>query len=557
MPEAEPSPEAREMVSPSYIGAVFETGRSLSLVRDWVTGEWLVPEPLDVKKKEDRDRWCLENLRVFSDGTLPSPEWKWKPVVDFWLTELKTAASRSELARDELRETEKKIKAMMAVSASARAMEMTAGSAEKYVNYITGGDGDLDKQDYWEEFLLNNDYDKLNLVFADPLVKHYYERIKKDAGTENVQEWRKEKDKKGEWQTVPSSWETNKEAALQGKLVEYLRAKGGKGYKGGFNEYIADFLLAEDSKEFISEQLGKGLGNSCRWAAARLACDAFLVDKYTRWEFEVSPENYEKDPENKLKLKPFPGWGGDPLRALLEPSFLPRRIKKTYQGEHEQEILNMMDKAFRPEDIFSKNEELKREELPVSMVVHLKQYARYNAALWSFLGGSRAPAIPQWTKDTITKDLPAMAELLDQVYGVTINKPESNTGKHVVGAMMARILQCKALATALESARPGFGDKISSLFGVETARPFLEILKVIWGPDIDAKSGFLASLAGGRTAMVFRGNKFGAEAVLKDAWEILATNDQDPKGRGRAKVWNTMGFLMDVVQTVGQRKSRK
>lgn len=555
------SPEIMSSYVPEHIGAVFQQGRDKLRAREWVVGPdgryqytELVPV-LDIRDADERNRWCLENMRVFADGTVANPEKSWKPIVDSWLTELKVATTNTvlQMEKDKLssedikefkrdcKETELDIKAMMAVSASARAMEISAGSAAEYAMHIAppkpgARNPDLDKQDTWVEFLLHKDPGKLNKVINNPLIKHYHDALLKDAGINNLQEWRRED---GKWQ--PSKWEVDRRA-LEGNLKRYLTERN------SFDEYISDVLLASDTDEFMDEQGQKGLGDTARWAAAKLACDAFLVDKYTRWELAL--EEMLRSEEERAKLgsdmKPTPGWGGDPLRAVLEPTFLPRRIKKMYQ-DRDGVILKMMDNAFRPRDIF--RGELEGELLPASMVVHLKNYARYSDALWAFLGGSRANGIPQWTKETMGDALPSIAELLDQVYG-TIDKPKLNTGKHIVGAMMARILECKALAVAMESTRPGFKENLSTLFDPKTGRPFLEAEQFIWGPNLDAKMGFLASLASGRTRFVFKNNDYGAETKIRDTWELLSTNDQDPKGRGRAKTLNMIGFVLDSIQAI-------
>lgn len=589
MAEASISPEARIVTLPDYIGAVFETGRLKSYAYDWTERKHVVPL-VDVSREEDRDVWMLENMRVFADGTVANPCFGWKGIIDTWLTELRVAATRSSppLERENLRKTEMDIKATMAVSASARAMEMSGGSAARYASYIApGGEHgpDLDKQDAWAEFLLHKDPEKLNRVLENTLVDHYYKKLMEDAGITDLEEWHKVDSK---WYS--SRWNVDKEKAFAGKLIEYLKLKH------SLNEYVDEVLLASDEDGFkreCQEKYGKkdkrgkevreGVGNRVRWAAAKLACDAFLVDKYTRWQFQLenmtederkeaekmSDETQKKDKLKALEkqkgvlkdMKPFPGWGGDPLRAVLEPSFLPGRIKKVYQ-EEDKVILDMTDLAFRPVDIFNKEEELKGKLLPASMVIHLKEYARYSDALWTFLGTSRAIAIPQWTKEVMGKDLPTIAELLDQVYG-GIDEPKSETGKHpigkhIVGAMMARILQCKALATAIESARPGFKENLILLFGeTKTARPFLEIEQFLWGPNLDAKMGFLVSLAAGRTRFVFKDNDFGAEKTLKDTAEILLTNDQGPEERRRAKTLNQIGFVLDAIKAIAAAEGRR
>lgn len=531
MPETRSHPEAMMGAAPIHLGAAFATGRNVEYAYSWRTGEQLIPV-LEIENKEDRDRWGLENIRVFSDGTLPSPELNWKPVIDSWLTDLKTAVV-NRLGRKEAKEAELDIKAMMAVSASARAMEQTAGGADKYVALITADrEGDLDRQDTWAEFLLHNDPDKLNRVISHPLVKRYYNRLLEDAGIAEVQEWHK---------AQPSSWKTEKGKADERKLVRYLRSKNGD-YKGGFNEYIADVLLAEDSEEFRAQQLENGLGDTCRWAAARLACDAFLVDKFTRWEFEI-------DKAGEYRMKPSPTWGGDPLRSILEPSFLPRRIKKMYRDT--PEVLDMMDASFRMDDAATQDEIFKKEQLQPSMVIGLKNLARYNIALFAFLGGSRATGVPLWTKDTIGKDLPIIAEMLDQIYGSIEDEDGFPIGKHVVGAMIAKIVFTKALSAVHETAPPDIRDRMAYILETEGGEPFKEAMVFLWGPKLDSTEGWLKSLTAARTRMVFRPNKF-PEVVetLRKARFLLEFNDQTAEGVEVGQKWKVIRGIFKFAKGI-------
>ncbi|MEK7187073.1 MAG: hypothetical protein AAB690_02130 [Patescibacteria group bacterium] len=548
MPDGTAGPEAMFGGNvPSHIGAVFETGKNLSSVTPWFGDRRPLVPVLDVSRQNQRDIWALENMRVFSDGTLASPELQWKGVIDAWLTELRFAERNLNSAvRERVRETEKDVIAMMAVSASARAMEHSGGSASKYVALITHSEkGDLDKQDEWAEFLLHDDASKLNRVLRNPLVKHYYDGLLRDAGVKVDNEWSDD----GKIQRkihlddgVINGDHPDNSMVRRGELVlaEFLRDEpvDGGGYKGGYDAYINEVIKQEDeggSSLFVgvSDEIQ---ARRLRWAAAKLACDVFMVDKQPEWEWLI-----DKKGKTPMKVMPFAGWGGDPLRANLEPSFLPRAIKKVYlKPEHggvgDDVILDMVDNAFRPNDIFERLHSAV-DPIPASMVGQLKTYARYNDALWTFLGGSRAGAIPQWTKETM-ESLPTMAELLDQVYGgskpkegVVLDGEEisKNVGKHILGAMIARILECKALAATVETAKPGVKDVFKLIFGEkDEERPFFTVMKFIWGPDLDSRAGFLSSLAGGRTRVVFRENKYGAEERLNNTWGILLTNDQSP-----------------------------
>lgn len=587
MAEVGSGPEYFPTILPEYIGAVFKQGR----YGPYVERRAVVVPDYDVLKEEERNSWLFENLNVFTDGTTPSPELRWKRTADDWLADIKIAARRGKLDRKTEQGVESDIKAMMAVSASARAMEQSGGSAEKYGIFITLSEKpDLDKQDAWSDFLLHNDSEKLNRVIDNPLVRHYYDRLLEHAGIDpnnhdlsdlsksGVQEWKG----KAKSQIKVDVEKARGTKDKKGKLVEYLENSA---KKGGFDSYIAEVLLEADKvkegqddlkQEFVDEMLAKKivLSDPVRWAAAKLACDAFIVDKFTRWDYLVTDKGRAREPR---QLYPTPNWGGDPLRAVLEPSFLPKRIKGVYHGEDE-EVLKAIDEAFRPGDIFvdeydnnyTKDENeirhpklttdqdaaLQKILLPASMVGHLKDYYRYSNALATVIGSSRADAIPVWNEKTMGEELMSTANLLDQVYGIKESEvkikleggnltPQVGTvameneilspiGKHVVGAMVARILYAKALALSAESQKPGFRENFR-YFLVTEDRPFDKIQKFLLGQDEQGKEGFLASLGAGRTRFVFNGNKFGAQGFVKKTWQILETNDQNKEAWGSAE----------------------
>lgn len=541
---------------PAHYVAIFREGRYGSFERQW--GDKV--KFLSVLNSKDRLIWCYANMGAFANGVIQTKDWK--GVVDMWLGDIKDSANLVRATREKMvgiKETERDLRAMMALSASARAMEGSAGSAATYVRLLTvDQNGDLDKQDTWADFLLHDDPEKYWRVVSQPLVMHYYRRILAQAGISLDCE--SGQTVNGKLNKVSSFKKVDSDTALSSKLFGFLKHTDGEKYKGGFEPYISDVLLATDDPAFVSAQAKLGVDESARWSAARLACDAFMVDKLTRWENEIRKAG-EYPP--KTNIKPYAGWGGDPLAMVLQPSFLSRKIKKVYSGR-DIAIMDMTDRAFSPNDIFDRLGRTDVKPLPISMTGNLKQYARYNDALWQFLGGSRAAGIPSWTNETMTKTLPAIAELLDQVYGESKKNKNSeepdNTGKQIVGAMMARILECKALAAAVESARPGFKDNLRILFNVgdpKEARPFLDVEKSIWGPDLDSKKGLLSSLVGGRTHLVLKDNEYGAEIALKNTWEILSSNDQDPEGRGRVVTLNRIGFILDVVQALAKDQKRR
>lgn len=351
---------------------------------------------LDVRRVEDRERWLYENVRVIMRRVnVSEPEKQWRPIVDMWRSEFKTAAERTEMDEKTYKEFDMRIRSVMAVCASARAMEYSNGSAQRYLAAITESREDslnMDVADDWSEYLLHENEEMLAKVLEDPLVERYYRKILDLAGIRmpEVISWqymgqRLPLDENGEvmipllggsvlrefrrqdgslnesalladieankrralarWdQTVdPSAFlrKNRGELVIEGKsLAGYFSDKAPGGYRGGFPALIDDILLPEVS---VSD-----LGNFERSeliGAARLAADAFLAEKYTMWEFCCNSDG-------KFGVwKPDPTWGGDPFRAILEPSFLTHQVKRMYQGPGSEEILETVDLAFRPRDI--------------------------------------------------------------------------------------------------------------------------------------------------------------------------------------------------------------
>ncbi len=549
---------------PLHIGAVFEEGRNYMLVE-----HESIPI-LDIKNEDHRQVFILENLHAFN--VLFKQPQSWKAAIDLWITDSKFAARAEGLTERDLESFNTQLKAMMAVTASARAMEVSAGSEVGYLVALTGGEkGNLSAQDTIADYLLHADFKKLNEVIENPLVKRYYDILMKDAGLINNKEhrWRKPENSDIE---LPSRVEFLKDSrkfrnkVREGRLVKYLKDYA---EKGGLDAYIRKVLLSKDSEEFIKEREGKGFEKDARWAAARLACDAFLVDQWTRWESIIVDEE-KKDKKSKKEkgekkeadiprnLSPTKdGWGGDPLKAIHKPSFLPR-LKGVYMDGEESVILDLVDRAFRPTDIFK--DELKDKIKVPSMVTNLKQFARLTEAISIFYGGSMAPKIASWDKNVLEGELDKMVELLYQVYGKTKadvkdeegKDPDPNTGKHIVGAMAMRLLRVKALAAATESTKPGFSEHLKIIFSpqIET-RPFLGLMKYLYGQDLDNKGGFIRRLVSEKLKLVIKGNKYGAEKEYEELYKILWTNDQT-KNRNKAKMLNLLGLFSDAVLSAAE-----
>jgi hypothetical protein len=641
---------------PTQAGAVFENGRISATSYTWERFKEIVPV-LDVKKEEDRRKWMLENIRVFSDGTLSNPHLKWKSIIDAHLSEIKVAGkstnhqlekefkekilepslsgeekkekflklqAEKEKINGEIKESEEKIKAMMAVSSSARAMEVSSGNFGTYALIMTAGDEkepNLDKQDSWAEFLLHKDTKKVKIkrVLKDEMIKFFYERIMVEAGvktelSEELKEEEKEKEKEEEERKkieIPWFYQIDKEKAITSKLFLYLannrpfkeedvkeedkdRVKRkneewikkikelyGQDWqkKTSLNDYIADVLMGEMSELDKEKYALKGYDDTTMWAAARLACDIFMVDKMTRWSHMLTKNvtiinreegllKIENDDDFNFNCKPTIGWGGDPLTSIIDPSFLPRVVKGVYTRTDEgKNILKKIDKAFRPIDLSSDKEgviDLKSDVfegiegvLPCSMTASLKILARYNSAHYAFLGGSRAGGVSQWSKEVL-ENLTSVIENLDQVYGgIKGSGEDKNLGKEIMGAILARILKCKAQATALRFADPDFRGAMTTIFGdVKTRDPFYDVKTFLWGPHLDSRSGFLKDMTSDRAFVILHHNRFDAERNLKETRDLLTYLAVSPEARKAAKRNNIIGFGLEALSAFSEFKKK-
>jgi hypothetical protein len=352
---------------PTEMGAAFSQGRYREqIMRGSIRGDELRPV-LDVANTEDRDRWLLLNARTFLErDTILNPQDVWEQYTNFWVEDFREAimylrkiTSQSEelITKDQETEFIRKIKSFMAVASSAAAMRFSGGDFNKYaegVAHLRGGELNLDAKDFWVESLLHGDPDKLVVVLSDPLVGTFYQEIVKRAGVVipdfihwvNVRGERVPSPQDGGVRQELTEWEPIIDRTVlfdqQGRkrtdnenLLQYLD-KGG----GGFDAFIREVLLprAEDynNLELVT--------------AARMACNAFLVDKYTQWEYlvnRVRQETFEIKPTGR-------DWGGNPFISCLVPSFLVHDVKRMYQGVGEA-VAEEIDDAFFPEEVFNTN----------------------------------------------------------------------------------------------------------------------------------------------------------------------------------------------------------
>lgn len=556
-------------VQPNYLGAVIQGGEREMYVVD----KGLI-EMVDVSKQEDRDKFVLLNMYAFNfrfmkPGNMGTV---WKQIIDQWEDDITSAREKNPLLEKvEMEMLTDKLRAAMAVSTSARAMEDSGGAWSTYGSLLTGGEkgANNDWQDKNAKYIIHASPEKIELLLSDPLVKKYYDRLIDDTGLSRVGlEWDLS-DPKQQKPNILSLYNpfldptkvnvNNFVSNAKDKLLEYIANRSplvkylkDSASGGGFNAYINEVLLNEVSVE-------DSIDNRSRMAAAKIACDIFLVDKWTRWEDLV-------DRKGNLSLQPTQEWSGDPLKAVLNPTFLPR-LKGVYTGPDEV-VLDAIDLAFRPKDIYLhiNDESMSTVGKPVeakvrltvpSMVTNLKTLARYNIALDKFLGGPMASNIPNWSSP-VMNDLSGgggVFDLVDQVWGAQKYKvPDGRggvrdyeVGKHIAGTISMRILYAKALAVTLESDKPGFAQRLQTLFdpGNKT-RPNLEILMTLLGPNRDGTRGLIKALQGGRLDFVLgKNNVLGANKYQKELMRLLESDDQT--GGTDMQQLNTVGFGFDIA----------
>lgn len=607
---------------PDEMPAVFETGRYRLLARDALisSGEIkdLVPV-LDITDKDDRERWIFENIRAFSDGTVKAPESRWHQILDFWLTDLKTSGERyiqSKINKSDTRDeqirkrkeaikeikgiekTQEDMKAYMAISSTARAMESCSGVTSVYLNYLIPGEKEpnTDMVDLWGDELLTGKPEMYKKVLKNELVRHYYDKLLEDAGIDpkNVTETEIEYDEQNLSTTIPSSWgevdikkiegKINEQGVLegQGRLIRNLNKIKGK---RGFDGYIEELLIEEDNEENTEDNPptyeGKEVSDSMRRAAAKVAADAFLIDKYSRWQAEVFDKSrkkeiatyleqnphldYSKDEDKKevdtkatkitvrkfALMKPSDKWGGDPFKSFYDPKNVPEFAKQVYKGGNKK-ILEMVNSALVPTDIIED-----KGLVQATALDNIKNQKRYADVWKAFLGNAQAQGLSMWTNDTMYQDLPLIAKSLYEMYGkkkdyfikkgTDGDNPEHVDGNQVVATMISRIIETKVLATVVESARPGFWDNINVLFDADSRiEPYEHILKFLYGPDLKSKSGFFAKLTSGSFQLDFTNNEEAKKAYVK-SWRILISNDQDANGIPINNLLNRLGLGMDII----------
>lgn len=502
---------------------------------------------IEATSRNGREGWLFENY--YAAIRERGAEQNWYNVVKFWCDDFESSMDWLEGRRDnypqvstrEQEEFLKKIKAFGAVFASARAAEASKGDYSIYAMFIAPpklGESrpDLDKQDHWRDLLLANDESKIDVVLEDPLVRHFFERATRSmgisldpggvGGVENWRQWNGEIDKR--------LFEDESGNLREGTLPYYLT-------HGGFDSFIQEALLEESAIREIVKNWGD-YGRHELQAAARLACDTILVNgMYTLWE-------YNFDRKGERNFKPYPNWGGDPFRFMLEPSFLPRVIKKVYAED--PEIMDSLDSAFKPENNLSEEHKKDFKFLPASGTTHLKRAYRLNAAIFEVLGDSQASGLASFSDQTIDS-LYNVARLIDYVYG----NAGGSWGKDVAGLIMGKILKTKAYALSSEWHKAGFRDAFKILMGSsDVAEALKKAIELVWGMDKDGSGGLIAKITGGQLRFRVKSNRLGAQREFDEALGILAGFGIPKEQEKLGDKVKTARFWYDFLAEIGRQQ---
>lgn len=584
MPEAGASSErfAGSAGAPHF-GAVFEGSAATLKVEDYRTGKLMVKDRrgLDIENPEERRLWVFRNIEAFD--LRASLKIFWLQAIKDWEEDIDTAlrqplpqavkAKSWEEKQEQNYQTAKEIegtkdlvRAAMAVTASRKAMEVSAGSMDNYINALVG---DVpDRADTWSEYLIHDDEKKIKTLNGNPLIRFFYTRLMNDAyfpeyekgadgkileDTEGKPIPEYKRDKNGKVERKDEFWEEavvlSREPNPDSKMVEFLNKSG---YKGGFREYCRQYLLRIKDEQIMKlvSMDNLALDDDVMLAAATLATDVFLMTDYSKWESGVISARDKKG--NRLVLKPTPGWGGNPLASIIKPSLLPEDIKGVYGGS--SVIMRWVDSAFTFADAKAKGtaadikegEDAKsfEEAFPIqpTMLTKLKVLYRYGQALYAFFGGSTAPTLPEWGRDQGTEGkqgIPAIVELLNQDLGrvyTGVQKKEIYDreqekmpkyvrlpfGKHLMGDLVSKLLYIKAIASVRQFYRPGV---LELVINSKDRRNMREVAEEYFGSDLSPKnrysSGYIRASAGERLRFEYMNNVINGTMRLDSPEEKL------------------------------------
>ena len=526
---------------PLYIGAVFRGGQNEPYL---VSPELVVR--LDPEKQLDRRRFVYRNLHAFNSLYLKSAKMNagWLNATQNYETDLRVAKEKgAKITSAELESSNEFLRAAMAVTASARAMEVSEGSFDGYGKALTGGEKGTDAgwQDTWDAYILHADPNKIISLLNDPLVKKYYDRLMKDLGVEQngESEWHGDK-----YQTPRKiSFDSDGVNMASNGAIHYVQDEG---KHGGFDAYIDKVLVKEVKTTEVDTRVIR--------AAAKLACDIFLVDKWTEYLDIVNKSNMSNKPS---KLQPIPkGWGGDPFDFVLHPTGL-QRLKGVYKGS-DVVVLDNLDSGLRPVDIYEKLDRVHMSKkgdilpskirLPIaSGVTNIKTLNRQAQLINRVTGGPMAPNLSVWSGPALN-DLMEAERLIAQVLGTQEVETGDGLGQAIAGAQIIRIYQAKLLANALETLPPDSGDALRIVFDPDSKmRPLYDARSFLMGPEFNFKQGHLQALQGGDFSFTIADNPF-AKKELDVLLELLKSNDQS--GKLNATLMQRIGSGIRVGQSI-------
>lgn len=314
--------------------------------------------------------------------------------------------------------------------------------------------------------------------------------------------------------------------------------------QGGLDAYIDKVLVKEVRTAEMDTRVTR--------AAAKLACDIFLVDKWTEYVDIVNKSDLHNKPS---KLQPIPkGWGGDPFDFVIHPTGL-QRLKSVYKNSASI-VLDMLDSAFRPTDIYNVIKELYEEKegkdlppnirLPIaSAVTNIKILNRQSQMINKITGGPMAQNLSLWSGPALN-DLLEAERLCAQVLGT--QEVDGEIGRDIAGAQIIRILEAKILASTLETKPPDKGDALKIVFDPESkTRPLYEARSFLLGPEFNYKQGHLQALQGGDISFTIADNPF-AEDNYNDLIKMLRSNDQS--GQLDAKTLQRIGSMIRMGNSI-------
>lgn len=240
-----------------------------------------------------------------------------------------------------------------------------------------------------------------------------------------------------------------------------------------------------------------------RETAASLATDIFLVDELTEWEYLVQEQikDREHGEISGLQSKPTPNWGGNPLTAIIRPSFLPEVIKGVYAGD--PAIMRLVDNAYTFEDAKKAsiqmygedNDFVKYFSIKPTMTAKLKSLYRYGRSLMGFFGGSTAASLPEWEKEQVAgkEGFPVLVELPWQdVARCHVRKnygsKEFPFGKEAMGDFVSKLLYIKTLAAVRRFRKPGI---LELVIDPKDRRSLREIAETFFGSRLNYSDGYI------------------------------------------------------------------